>query len=102
MAFFVDFKHPLYYNYLIEINHYLDTLMRLNIVSAGVVSLEGKPSEKDKINQVSKSFGEFADIDFCVDESNEDETVIVGTYSAQINTIEEIRALWSRFKKENK
>ncbi len=76
--------------------------MRFNIVSAGVVSIEGKPSEKHKINLTSKSFGEFADIDFCIDESNEVETVIVGTYSSQINTIEEIRSLWARFKNSNK
>jgi len=74
--------------------------MRLNIVEAGIISIEGKPSEKEKIKKASKSFGTFADIDFCIDESSDDEIILVGTYN-KTSTIEEIRYLWKRWKKES-
>ena len=74
--------------------------MRLNIVEAGIISIEGKPSEKDKISKTCDAFGKYADVDFCVDESDEDYTIIVGTYH-KVSTIEDIRYLWKRFKAEN-
>jgi hypothetical protein len=75
--------------------------MRLNIVEAGIISIEGKPSEKSKIDTTSRAFGKFADVDFCIDESDDMETVIVGTYDKRFSTIEEIRYLWKRFKNPN-
>ncbi len=71
--------------------------MRFIVISAGVVAIEGKPKEEAKIRTTCEAFGDYADIDFCVDESNEDMICIVGTYH-KCTSIADIKEQWRYYK----